>query len=649
MANAGVKVTLTAQDRVSQTIERINARIAHMQAPVRRVQASMNRFASLSGMSRLNNGIFGVARSAEHAFQSLGQIVPVMGTITGATTVAGIFRLANAWSQVGTSLRTTSRTMGMAPQRLQAMQNAAQLAGGSAESMTGALQQLSQTSWAALHNQDPGAVAQFKAIGIHAEDLQRLSPDKLFLRVAASLRQIRSPAAQAVAAATLFGGAAQGLMPIFQQTNKEWQQSLDQAERYSHMSRSSVDAANSLRRSQAALGEAVEDFGNSIAEAAAPGVRELTDFMTNLIEANRKWIAQDIGDYVRQFVTWLRTGGWDRIRGDITGVYNAITGVVDELGGWKSAGNDALIALEALFAARVLSGIVGLGRDLWEVVTALRAIGAARLAAMGLPGLAVAGAAYTMSGQDSSLHNWLDQNPLASKVDNAASYIGIGRSYAEQSRDAQVINQRTAMAFFRDRGRSQLQAAAIVGNFNRESALNPNAISPDGEHVGIGQWDARRQADFERIYHRSMRGSSLMQQLGFAARELDMNPRFARVDAGLRSARTLAEGVTIFDRGYESPGNYDKEDPIRLGMAEEIARKFGGIPSAPPMTVPPGTAAGPNMAPQPPMQRIQVEIDHKNAPPGTRARVTNAPPGTRVVNNIPVQRAMPPELTPVGN
>ncbi|MFT8634750.1 phage tail tip lysozyme [Novacetimonas hansenii] len=649
MANAGVKVTLTAQDRVSQTIERINARIAHMQAPVRRVQASMNRFASLSGMSRLNNGIFGVARSAEHAFQSLGQIVPVMGTITGATTVAGIFRLANAWSQVGTSLRTTSRTMGMAPQRLQAMQNAAQLAGGSAEFMTGALQQLSQTSWAALHNQDPGAVAQFKAIGIHAEDLQRLSPDKLFLRVAASLRQIRSPAAQAVAAATLFGGAAQGLMPIFQQTNKEWQQSLDQAERYSHMSRSSVDAANSLRRSQAALGEAVEDFGNSIAEAAAPGVRELTDFMTNLIEANRKWIAQDIGDYVRQFVTWLRTGGWDRIRGDITGVYNAITGVVDELGGWKSAGNDALIALEALFAARVLSGIVGLGRDLWEVVTALRAIGAARLAAMGLPGLAVAGAAYTMSGQDSSLHNWLDQNPLASKVDNAASYIGIGRSYAEQSRDAQVINQRTAMAFFRDRGRSQLQAAAIVGNFNRESALNPNAISPDGEHVGIGQWDARRQADFERIYHRSMRGSSLMQQLGFAARELDMNPRFARVDAGLRSARTLAEGVTIFDRGYESPGNYDKEDPIRLGMAEEIARKFGGIPSAPPMTVPPGTAAGPNMAPQPPMQRIQVEIDHKNAPPGTRARVMNAPPGTRVVNNIPVQRAMPPELTPVGN
>ncbi|MBY4641570.1 phage tail protein [Gluconacetobacter entanii] len=701
-----------------------------MQAPVRRVQAAFGRFASLSGLSRLNNGIVSVGRSAVGAFQSLGQIVPVLGTLTGAASVAGVYRLASAWAQVGTDLRTTSRTMGMAPQRLQTMQNAAKLAGGSAEAMTGALQQLSQERWAAVHNQDPAAAARFRALQISPEDVQTKPIDQLFQIVASRIRGLRNPTAQAIAATERFGSTAQGLMPVFQQTNKEWKQSLDQAERYSHMSRSSVDAANSLRRSQAALGEAVEDFGNSIAEAAAPGVRELTDFITNLIAANRKWIAQDIGDYVRQFVTWLRAGGWNRIRGDIEGVYHAITNVVDSLGGWKSAGQDALLAVEALFAARVVAGVVGLSRNLWEIVTALRAIGAARMAAMGLPGMAVAGAAYAMSGEDSSLHNWLDQNPLASKVDNAASYVGIGRSYAEQSRDAQVINQRTAMAFFRDHGRSQLQAAAIVGNFNRESNLNPNAISPDGEHVGIGQWDANRQADFERIYHRSMRGSSLMQQLDFAARELDMNPRFARVDAGLRSARTLAEGVTIFDRGYEAPGNYDKEDPIRIGMAEEIAKKFGGIPSAPPMTVPPGNGAPPTHETQgyvaniakrtqqqqemlratsripnrnpdndvsqrpvspvlvkvPPavepvnprddgtvpdrwpsapemtvpsptprgtleqtLQRIQLEIDHRNAPPGTRARVTKAPPGTRVVNNIPVQRAMPPELTPVGN
>lgn len=322
MPNAGVKFVISAADRASQTIQRINTRIAQMQAPVRRVQAALGRFSSLSGLSRLNNGIVGVGRSAVGAFRSLGQIVPVLGTLTGAASVAGVYRLASAWAQVGTDLRTTSRTMGMAPQRLQAMQNAAKLAGGSAESMTGALQQLSQTSWAALHNQDPAAVAQFKAIGIHAEDLEKLSPDKLFQRVAARLREIRNPAAQAVAATTLFGGAAQGLMPIFQQTAREFENNLKLAERYGVMNQNGVDAANRLRQAQQRLGLAVEGFGNSLAESLEPAISPVVEQMADWIAANRQWIAQDITGYVRQFITWLRAGGWSKIKGDVEGSKN---------------------------------------------------------------------------------------------------------------------------------------------------------------------------------------------------------------------------------------------------------------------------------------------------------------------------------------
>lgn len=670
MANAGVKVTISAQDRVSQKLERINARIAQMQAPVRRVQAAFGRFASLSGMSRLNNGIVGVGRSAVGAFQSLGQIVPVLGTITGATTVAGVFRLANAWSQVGTNLRTTSRTMGMAPQRLQAMQNAAKLAGGSAESMTGALQQLSQTRWAATHNQDPAAAAQFRAVGISMGELQKLSPDKLFDRVATRLREIRNPSAQAVAATSLFGGAAQGLMPIFQQTNEQWSQTIRWAERYSHMTQASVDAANSLRGSLSALDESVKDFSDSISQAVAPGIRELTDFITNLIEANRTWISQNIGDYVRQFVTWLRAGGWNRIRGDIVGVYHAITNVVDRLGGWKSAGRDALIAIGALYALPVLAGLASLATAIVAVATAFggmrKAAGAAAVASRvaqtvgtsppgwntggavpGRPGRAPfrpsagsvfglinAGTSLYEAHRDGVLHSGdgegiLDDVPGWSRFNRWWNHLS-GAATAPLDQPVQQMATALARRYGIDPNHYTALLRQEHGGYRNVSpagAFGPSQLMPGtaralgiADSVNAPNYDWRQNLDAGARYYRQQldryRGD-------YAAADAAYNagPNSARVQ---RFAQT--HDLSVLPRETQ---NY----------VANIAK----------MTVPPGTAAGSGITPQPPVQRIQVEIDHRNAPPGTRARVTNAPPGTRVVNNIPVQRAMDPILTSTGN
>ncbi|WP_019092065.1 lytic transglycosylase domain-containing protein [Komagataeibacter europaeus] len=85
--------------------------------------------------------------------------------------------------------------------------------------------------------------------------------------------------------------------------------------------------------------------------------------------------------------------------------------------------------------------------------------------------------------------------------------------------------------------------------------------------------------------------------------------------------------------------------PVNSGV--EDASVPDRYPSAASMSVPSGTAGGDALAQT--MQRIQLEIEHKNAPPGTQTRVKKAPPGTRVVNRTPVQQAMPAALTPVGN
>ncbi|GBQ38933.1 transglycosylase SLT domain-containing protein [Komagataeibacter europaeus] len=739
MPNAGVKVVISAADRASQTIERINTRIARMQAPVRRVQAAFGRFASLSGLSRLNNGIVGVGRSALGAFQSLGQIVPVLGTLTGAASVAGVYRLASAWAQVGTDLRTTSRTMGMAPQKLQAMQNAAKLAGGSAESMTGALQQLSQTSWAASHNQDPAAAAQFRAVGVSMKELQTLTPDKLFQRVAARLREIRNPAAQAVAATTLFGGAAQGLMPIFQQTGREFERNLQLAERYGVMNQKGVDAANRMRQAQQQLGLAVEGFGNSLAQTLEPAITPVLQFMAEWIAVNGKWISQDIGKYVGQFVTWMRTAGWKQIKGDISSTYQAISNVVDRLGGWKSAGRDALIAIAALYAMPVLTGLASIAAAAVTIGTALAAISLpvaaaiAAVAALGVAGYELwshwGGISKRFAGMWNGLKGIFQNNtgyvrtltealfPVPAMIINHWGHLG---KFFSDMWDGIKDAFSSAWSYISPIVDKISQSIDAVSNswIGKKIAAAAGAVEQTvmSGVSAVGSYD-RKGMDWYAGYvdritgYRSPRLAAPIQQAGIAAAQrYGLDP-----DHYLALLRTEGGGYNnVSKAGAFGPGQLMPATARGLGVADSInapdydwrknldasarlysqlLKRAGGdyavadasynagpysrsvsrfaqthdlsvLPketqdyvatiardsrSAPAMSVPPGTAAGTAATPQGGSGQPQSMTVHVRADPGTQGRVTRSTPGTRVVNQMPVQQAMPPALTPVGN
>ncbi|WP_200410753.1 transglycosylase SLT domain-containing protein, partial [Komagataeibacter oboediens] len=705
------------------------------------VQAAFGRFASLSGLSRLNSGIVGVGRSAVGAFQSLGQIVPVLGTLTGAASVAGVYRLASAWAQVGTDLRTTSRTMGMAPQKLQAMQNAAKLAGGSAESMTGALQQLSQTRWAATHNQDPAAAAQFRAVGVSMEELQKLSPDKLFQRVAARLRDIRNPAAQAVAATTLFGGAAQGLMPVFQQTGREFERNLQLAERYGVMNQKGVDAANRLRQAQQQLGLAIEGFGNSLAQTLEPAIAPVLQLMAEWIAANGKWISQDIGKYVGLFVTWMRTVGWKQIRGDITSAYTAISNVVDRLGGWKTAGRDALIAIGALYAMPVLSGLASIATAAVTIGTSLAAISlpvAAAIAAVGALGAAGYGLwshwdgiSKRFSGMWNSLRGAFQNNtgylrtitetlfPIPAAIIN--HWDGLGKFFttlwggikaafsSAWGFISPIVDKMTAAIDYVENSWAGKKLSAMAGA--AESGVS-SGVSALGRYARKGlDWYAD-YADRMTGYRRPQLAAPVQAAGADAAQRYGLDQAhylallraehggynnvsgagaFGPAQLMPATARSLGVADSVNAPGYDwrrnldagaryyrqlldqAHGDYAVADAsYNAGPNSAAVRQFAqthdlsALPketrdyvvsiagmrrdmAAPPMTVPPGTAAGGTATPTSTDGTDHTMTVKVETAPGTRARVTNASPGTRVVNRTPVQQAMQPALTSVGN
>mgnify|MGYP001402578866 CR=1 FL=1 len=657
---ATVSIVLDATDRASKKLDAFNNRIASIQAPLRNAARSLSRFFSVSGVSGLRKGMQDLSRATLNTFRSVGRLVPEMGTLTGAASIAGVYKLASAWAEVGTNLRTSARSMGMAPDRLMALRNAAHLSGGSADAMSGALGQLSTQKWEAVNGFAPEAAAQFQALGISMEELKKLSPEQLFDRIANKIRAIKDPAAQSIAALKLFGEAGQGLLPVFQQSAQEYQQNIRLAERYGVMNQKGADAAARMQNAQRQLSLAVEGFGYSVAEAVEPAITPVLQQMAEWIAVNRQWIAQDIAGYVHQLVTWLKNGGWDTIKNKVAGVFQTISSVVDKLGGWKSAAKDAAIALAVLWGAPVLTGILSVTTALLGVVGTMKTIIGLK---GGMAGALAGGGAYVADealkkyDPNDSLGAWIDKNiPGASAIDNAASHLGLGRSYEQQKQAQAAIDQASAtkkesargvQQFFMRNGYSAAQASGLVANLAQEDGdFDPGKVGDNGTAYGLAQWHKARQDDFKRIMGRDIHGSSREDQLKFMQWELDHQSYLGGDE--IRHARTASQAAALASVNYFRPGLTQADQLREMSNRAGLGTDWYNALSAPPAQVPAPPKSETVGGLEGTTSRLRVEISHDNAPPGSSVKVTSASSNLKVAS-ITQQRAMDPANTALGN
>ena len=111
-----------------------------------------------------------------------------------------------------------------------------------------------------------------------------------------------------------------------------------------------------------------------------------------------------------------------------------------------------------------------------------------------------------------------------------------------------------AIAYFTSKGWTKEQAAGIVGNLHYESnGLDPNAVGDSGQAYGLGQWHIDRQLNFQRIFGKSIKGSSAQDQLAFVQWELSNTEQYA--GTVLKKATTVADATKAFMSLFERPAN----------------------------------------------------------------------------------------------
>lgn len=134
-------------------------------------------------------------------------------------------------------------------------------------------------------------------------------------------------------------------------------------------------------------------------------------------------------------------------------------------------------------------------------------------------------------------------------------------------------NDHTAFTFFVGKGLTATQSAAIVGNLDQESSMDPTSVQKGGPGRGIAQWSVNGRWVQEKSFAQSEGGSStdLQVQLDFVWQELSTNAAYGLAD--LQAATDLTSAVEIFQDKYEICGKCNNGS--RVTFAQRALSAFG--------------------------------------------------------------------------
>lgn len=374
MTNAA-KITITAVDKATETMLKIRAEMRRMTQPMRDIKTSMGRFTEASGLKKVGQDLRKVGHAAGAVARGVTKTIAPMGALIGAGTIGGLAELANRWGQLGWSIERTAQTIGVAPQKLQALQGAAKLAGLSADDMTSSLGRLGTTLQDALYgrNQQALATLNYLGISIHKTATGAVDSTRALSDLSRVIQKYNGQPQVQQKIATEFG--LEALLPLLRQGPEAMREFEAEAKRLGYvLSGPELHRATALGKSFTELKMSLTGVRNSISDALFPVLQPLLVQMTNWVSANRQLIGTRVGEWVADIAAWVRSVNWgsvwQSIKQTVAEIRNIAVGInsaVQSLGGWKTALEIAFGAWALGKIGLVTLAVVKLGKELRDL------------------------------------------------------------------------------------------------------------------------------------------------------------------------------------------------------------------------------------------------------------------------------------------
>lgn len=394
---AGYSVTFSVVDQATRQLDQINRRITQMRAPLERMAKTTSKFIDVSGLKKISDGFQWIARSAGSALSVLTGVVPVLGVLTSAATIAGMTKLVGTFANWGNQLRTNADQIGITAQQLQLWEDATQRAGGSAADMTETLKNLHKISADAFTGMDNEALSYFRRFNISLTDAngKLRSATDLLPEVFRALDSLKDPADRARVAAALLGDSQAKLYEEYKQSGQPLEHWLDLERQHKQLTDDQLNALNQYRLAQAGLGTTFENLGRQISVVLATHFTPLLQHLDEFVQKHQPQIIAAIDHLATKFAEWLDNITWDDVENGLTRVCSALVWVSNHL-------DDIARVAEAIAALFAVKWAVNIVSAIATVTSALGSLGAGAAGAVGAAGgvglLGALGAVATIAG-----------------------------------------------------------------------------------------------------------------------------------------------------------------------------------------------------------------------------------------------------------
>ena len=245
----------------------------------------MNSEASAAGSSA--SGSFGTSFSA-----GLGTVAKVgaatFGVFTTAVT-AGTVALTKGISSVasyGDFVDKTSQKVGMSSDSFQQWDYVMNLAGTSMTECSMGMKTLTNQIDNAKNGSED-AQAMFEQLNISLEDLETMSREDIWSATITGMQNLEDSTERAALANDLFGKSGQNMTPLFNMTNEELQEAIENTEKYNMvMSEEAVKAAAEYTDSLTTLKASFKGLKTDLLSDFMPSVTTIFDGLTEIFAGN---------------------------------------------------------------------------------------------------------------------------------------------------------------------------------------------------------------------------------------------------------------------------------------------------------------------------------------------------------------------------
>jgi hypothetical protein len=352
-------IRISAIDKATAVVRKVNDSISKTLRPVTNVQRSLAMLGREAGLGRIGKSLGQVSRAAGDVAQKVGSIMAPLAAVVGVGSVAAIAQLAKSWANAGAEIGRTSEALGMSAAQLQGLRGAGQLVGMSTEALTGGIKGLGDTMQDAINGRAPAANAAMIALGL---SFKRNADGAIDLNtavheIADGLARYKSQGPQAQTAIANALGVEQ-LLPLLRLTGSGIDELLAKVQATGAvMGGPQVAAARAFAQSLAAAELAVQGVRNTVASALLPILQPVLERLAAWASANRELIATRVAEFVDGLAKAVQSIDWNGVVAGVKSFVDGVRAAVAWVGGWHRT----LMIVAVVMAGPLLASVLNLG------------------------------------------------------------------------------------------------------------------------------------------------------------------------------------------------------------------------------------------------------------------------------------------------